>query len=112
MRRSAIIPLVTLLAISAPAYAEPTPVTVRVISQDAKFVGDGMGGARVTLRDARTGRVMANGVTKGGTGDTDQIMKSIGRSPLRASAEAAAFFATLEIERPTLPEMPATDHTE
>ena len=77
MRRSAIIPLVTLLAISAPAYAEPTPVTVRVISQDAKFVGDGMGGARVTLRDARTGRVMANGVTKGGTGDTDQIMKLI-----------------------------------
>lgn len=102
MRRSAIIPLVTLLAISAPAHAEPTPVIVRVISQDAKFVGDGMGGARVSLRDARTGRVMANGVTKGGTDDTDQIMKSIGRSPLRASAEAAAFFATLDIDRPTL----------
>lgn len=61
MRRSAIIPLVTLLAISAPAYAEPTPVTVRVISQDAKFVGDGMGGARVTLREAREGHRTADG---------------------------------------------------
>lgn len=88
--------------VAGPAGAEPTPVTVRVISQDAKFVGDSMGGARVTLRDARTGRVMATGVTMGGTGDTDLVMKSVGRSPLRASAEAAAFSATLDIERPTL----------
>ena len=102
MHRSAIIPLVTLLSISTAAHAEPTPVTVRVISQDAKFVGDSMGGARVILRDARTGRVVAEGVTKGGTGDTDLIMKSAGRSPLRASAGAAAFSATLDIERPTL----------
>ena len=39
----AFLPAVLLFA--APAIAEPTPVTVRVISQDAKFVGDSTGGA-------------------------------------------------------------------
>ena len=102
MRRPAIVPLIALIGMSAPALAEPTPVTVRVISTDAKFVGDTMGGARITVRDARTGRLMAQGVTEGGTGDTDLIMKSTGRSPLRASEAAAAFSVILDIDRPTL----------
>lgn len=83
------------------AKAEPTQVTVRVISQDAKFVGDAMGGARVTLRDADSRRILATGVTKGGTGDTDKIMQTTGRSPLRATPEAAAFTATIDIDVPT-----------
>ncbi|NLR72185.1 hypothetical protein HGI47_15020, partial [Novosphingobium sp. ERN07] len=87
---------------AAPAIAEPTQVTVRVISRDAKFVGDGTGGARVTLREAASGRVLASGTTTGGTGSTDLIMNSAGRSPLRANTEAAAFNAILDIESPTL----------
>ena len=35
--------------------AEPTDITVRVLSKDAKFVGTSMGGVRITLRDAETG---------------------------------------------------------
>ena len=58
MRRPAIVPLIAWIGMSAPALAEPTPVTVRVISTDAKFVGDTRGGARITVRDARTGRQM------------------------------------------------------
>jgi len=54
------------------------------------------------LRDDATKRVLAHRVTSGGTGDTDRIMKTNGRSPLRASPDAAAFHAELAIDRPTL----------
>ena len=95
---------VGLLALS-PVVAEPTAVTVRVLSQDAKFVGDGTGGAQVVLRDAQTGTVLAQGTVRGGTGNTDRIMNGAGRSPQRASADAAAFHATLELTAPTLVEL-------
>jgi hypothetical protein len=100
---SVFLPAAMLLA--SPALAEPTQVTVRVISQDAKFVGDSTGGAQVILRDAENGRILAEGLTTGGTGDTDRIMHSTGRSPLRATYDAAAFHATLDIVRPTLVEL-------
>ena len=93
------------MLLAAPALAEPTPVTVHVISQDAKFVGDSTGGAQVILRDAESGRILAEGVTTGGTGNTDRIMQSAGRSPLRATPDAAAFHAALDIVRPTLVEL-------
>lgn len=85
-----------------PASAEPTEIVVRVISQDAKFVGDSMGGAEVVLRDSASGAVIAQGVTAGGTGDTPSIMAATGRSPLRATDSAASFRATVDIDRPTL----------
>ena len=87
------------------AYAEPTPVTVRVLSQDAKFVGDGTGGAEVTLRDAQSGALLAQGMVRGGTGNTDRLMNGSGRSPLRATADAAAFTTTLDLTGPTLVEL-------
>lgn len=96
------IPCLAALALAAPAMAEPTEIVVRAISQDAKFVGSSMGGARVTLRDAASGEVLAEGLTEGGTGDTALIMNSAGRSPLRASEDAASFTATLDIEQPVL----------
>lgn len=92
---------VALLLIAGRAEAEPTKITVRVISQDAKFVGDGMGGAHVILRDVRSRKVLASGVTAGGTGDTRQIMNSQGRSPIRATPEAASFTTTIDIDVPT-----------
>lgn len=87
---------------TAPALASPTDIVVRVISQDAKFVGDSMGGAEVVLRDARTGEILAQGITTGGTGDTQLIMAATGRSPVRSSETAAAFRTTIDIDRPTL----------
>lgn len=90
------------LAISTPLHAQPTGVTVRVIAEDAKYVGDAVGGAHITLRDAETGAVLASGVTTGGTGDTGRIMEASGRSPLRATADAAAFVTAIDISRPTL----------
>jgi len=84
------------------AQATPTDVVIRVISQDAKFVGDSMGGAEVVLRDARSGTVLAKGVTRGGTGDTALIMAATGRSPVRSSETAAAFRTVLDIAKPIL----------
>jgi hypothetical protein len=100
--------IVTALFSASAVQAEPTAVTVHVISQDAKFIGDSMGGAKIVLRDAKSGRVLAKGITKGGTGDTARIMQSTGRSPSRATPDAAAFKAILEIERPTLVNLEVT----
>ena len=91
-----------LCTLAAPAFATPTEVVVRVISQDAKFVGDTMGGAEVILRDARSGVILAKGVTSGETGDTSRIMASSGRSPQRATEVAAAFRTQIDLDRPTL----------
>lgn len=57
-----------------PALAEPTHVMVRAQAQDAKFIGDHMGGVQVTLTEARPGKVLAKGPIRGGTGDTTRIM--------------------------------------
>lgn len=92
---------------AAPALAEPTGIVVRVIAQDAKFVGSSMGGVRIALRDAKSGTVLAEGRTEGGTGNTALIMKSGGRSPIRADGSEAAFSATLDIGKPTLVELEA-----
>lgn len=87
------------------ASAEPTRVTVRAHSLDAKFIGDQMGGVAVTLRDARTGKVLARGVTQGGTGDTQRIMKTPQvRGQAITDAATAGFEAVLDIDRPTLVE--------
>lgn len=93
--------LVLALATGA-AHAEPTEIVVRAISRDAKFIGSSMGGVAVTFRDAETGEVLAQGVTEGATGDTRNIMQSPGRRAVLASADAAAFRVTLDIDRPRL----------
>lgn len=83
------------------ALAEPTEITVRVISKGAKFVGTSMGGARVLLRDADTGERLAEGVTAGTTGSTDAIMREAQPHHAPVSTDdAAAFRATLDLTRP------------
>jgi hypothetical protein len=83
------------------ARAEPTTVTVRALAKGAKFIGDGMGGVRVIIRDAESGEVLAQGVTRGGTGDTSAIMSAsrTRRDPI-STPDAAAFTATLELDEP------------
>lgn len=76
------------------AGAEPTRVEVRVLSRGAKFVGTSMGGVRVTLRDADTGELLAEGLTAGGTGDTGRIMEARQRRHDPVSTEDAAVFRT------------------
>lgn len=83
--------------------ATPTRLVVRVVSQDAKVIGSGVGGARVTVRDAESGRVLAEGVHGGGTGDTGAIMGPRQRgATVFDRPGTASFEATLALERPTL----------
>jgi len=97
-----------ILALAGPAQAEPTDVTVRVLARDAKFIGTSMGGARVTISDAETGEVLAEGLTQGQTGSTERIMKTPrGRGEPLSTEGAAAFRATIDLDRPRRVEVAA-----
>jgi hypothetical protein len=100
-RHAALVLLLSVCCAGASADAEPTRIDVRVLSKGAKFVGTSMGGVAVTLRDADTGELLAQGVTAGGTGDTARIMQAQQRrhDPV-ASADAAVFHATLDLAAP------------
>jgi hypothetical protein len=103
-----VIGLMAGLFVASAAWAEPTRITVRVLSRDAKFVGTTMGGAHVVIRDAQTGTVLAEGLTQGGTGDTERIMKRDRKRGVPISTEdAAKFEAVVELKEPRLLEIAA-----
>jgi len=91
------------------AQGTPTGLVVRAVAKDAKIIGSGVGGARITVRDMATGEVLASGVQEGSTGDTERIM----RRPHERGATifdtrgAAGFHTTLDLERPTRVEVVA-----
>jgi len=89
------------------AFAEPTEITVRVLSKGAKFVGTSMGGARIVIRDADTGEVLATGVTEGSTGDTEKLVGARERGKPVSTDDSAKFTAVLELDRPRLIEVTA-----
>lgn len=87
--------------------AAPTRVTVRAVSRDAKILGDGVGGARITIRDVESGRVLATGLQEGNTGETKRIMQEprTRNAVVYATEGAAAFRATLDLVGPTKVEL-------
>lgn len=89
------------------AFAEPTEITVRVLSKGAKFVGTSMGGARIAIRDADTGEVLATGVTEGSTGDTKKLVGARERGKPVSTDNSAKFTAVLDLDRPRLIEVTA-----
>lgn len=81
--------------------AAPLRVEVGVLSNGAKFIGDKTGGAEVQILDATTNEVLAEGITRGGTGSTSRIMGSDGgRYKKIASEDDAVFVAELELNEP------------
>ncbi len=89
--------------------AVPTKVLVRVVAHDAKLIGSGVGGAMITIRDARSGRILAEGLHQGSTGDTKRIMVAPRERATTVfdTEGAAGFTATLELSKPTLVEVMA-----
>jgi hypothetical protein len=83
--------------------ADPeTDFKITVKSRDAKFIGTSMGGARVSIIDRRTGYIIIQGITNGGTGDTALIMKDThSRDEALWSEGAADFEFSLELWEPT-----------
>ena len=93
--------LLGLVTVAAPAAAVETPITVHVLSQGAKFIGSSMGGVEVRLYDADSGDLLAEGQTRGGTGDTGRIMKQAhSRGAVLSTPGAARFETTLDLDRP------------
>ena len=88
------------------AAAVNTDLEVRVLAKDAKFVGSAMGGVAITVRDFATGKVLAAGETRGGTGDTDRIMREPWQRGRALFTEGAASFrASLDLAAPVLVEV-------
>jgi hypothetical protein len=84
-------------------------VLVRVVSHDAKIVGSGVGGARVVIRDARAGTVLAEGIQQGGTGDTRALVSDpvVRGEPIYDTPGAAVFAADLVLDQPRVLEFVA-----
>lgn len=93
-----------LLAVLQPqeAMAEPTQVTVRVLAHDAKFIGTGMGGIRVILRNADSGEILDQGLIEGSTGDTgDLVVHPRERQVQLSRSGGAQWVGTIDIDAPT-----------
>lgn len=98
------------LASSSAAFAQEakeTKIIVRTKAKDAKFIGSSMGGSMIMIKDALTGELLAKGLTQGGTGNTQAIM----RTPLERYNEsfqgAAAFETTLNLSKPVFVDIQA-----
>jgi hypothetical protein len=95
-------------------------ITIRVQALSGKFLGDDIGGAQVSIRDARTRKVLAEGVTRGDSGEVSAIWKprallatvlTDSKIPtivwLHPGPKTAAFTASLNIVQPTALEITA-----
>jgi hypothetical protein len=92
-----------------PSGPIPTEVLVRVVAYGAMVLGDEVGGARVTITEVETGRLLASGTQQGEPGDQNQIMRTprLMGEPQYSGQPAGSFRATLELDRPTLVEISA-----
>lgn len=85
------------------ALAQETEVMVRVKAKDAKFIGSSMGGAKVIIKDSKTGRILSEGNTSGSTGNTEKIMKNpVSRDTQLSDENTAGYLAKLDIKEPVL----------
>jgi len=100
--RRLLLVLFAAMSVAAPAaLAEPTQVEVRVLARGAKFIGGYRDSMRIVLTDADTGEVLARGMTRGTTGDTQRILGSKqGGVDRLATDDSAVFRATLDLARP------------
>ena len=92
--------------------AVSTTITVRVIARGGKFLGDDIGGAEITIRDARSGALLASGRTHGGSGPAALMTTALTRNQPIPVADppgnnACRFDATLALETPRLVEISA-----
>ncbi|GMR14097.1 MAG: hypothetical protein BMS9Abin29_2329 [Gemmatimonadota bacterium] len=107
MKRYAAVRMTLALALALPGLARaqvtPTKLLVRVVANDAKIIGSGVGGARIVIREVSTGKVLASGLQEGSTGNTRFIMVD----PIERGGRvfdtpgAAGYTATLQLSDPT-----------
>ena len=87
-----------------------TKVCVRVIARDGKFLGDDVGGASVTIRDAHTGELLAKGTTSGSSGINGPggvMCALLQRGEPIPTTDASSYTAQLMLDRPRRVEITA-----
>lgn len=102
--------IMLLLAVPSSADISPTistSVVVRVVASHAMALGDNVGGAAVTIRDAETGAILAAGRQSGPSGDPRVIMQTphLQNEPVYSVRESASFTADLQLAKPLLVEI-------
>jgi len=112
MKKGLLFSFVLLLVISATGIAQTetqnTTVIVRALAKDAKFIGSSMGGAYITIREVKSGDLLADGYTSGSTGDTDKLVRNPHKRYEKFSTtDAAQFEAAIPLENPTFVEVTA-----
>jgi hypothetical protein len=83
--------------------AVSTKICVRVIARDGKFLGDDVGGAAITIRDAHTKELLARGTTSGSSGldgPGGVMCASLRRGEPIATTNASSYTADLNLESP------------
>lgn len=81
---------------------ERTTVEVRAIAAGGKFLGNDIGGAEITVRDAATGELVAHGRVRGDSGVTQEIMAAREwGAPVPVSDSSVLRFA-LQLDQPVL----------
>jgi len=93
----------------AQSGGKETKVMIRAIARDAKVIGEHVGGARITVREVSTGKILAEGMQKAGTGDTELIMKKprVRGATVFNTPDASGFLAVLNLDKPTVVEISA-----
>ena len=85
-----------------------TNIMIRAKAKDAKFIGTSIGGAKIIVRDAQTKEILAEGITKGSTGNSEKIMKQPKeRYQDLSENNTAGFLAKLDVSKPTFIEVEA-----
>jgi hypothetical protein len=80
-----------------------TKVCVRVIARDGKFLGDDIGGASITIRDAHTRELLAKGTTSGSSGLNGPggvMCARLQRGEPIPTTDASHYTAELKLDRP------------
>jgi hypothetical protein len=95
--------------VSQPGAPIDTDVMVRVVGHGAMVLGNDVGGARITITDVATGRLLASGLQQGEAGDQNQIMRTprLIEEPHYSTRPSGSFHAALPLTQPTLVEIAA-----
>jgi hypothetical protein len=95
--------LVIFSLLSLPSFAAETQIMVRAKAVDAKYIGSSVGGVKVILEDVESGEILDQGWIRGGTGNTDRLIKNpIVRGSTLSDDSTAGYLSTIDISSPRL----------
>lgn len=101
--------ILLLIPVTLVAQSQQTQLVVRAKAKDAKFIGSSMGGAKIVVRNAETGEILAEGKTIGSTGDTKRLMRTPYERGMQLNTPGSAKFeTTLQLEEPVFATIEAT----